>query len=204
MKRKEESGSAVVEFAFCCLLLMPLLLGLVAIGFSLTRELKVVQACRDAGHMYAKGVDFSTSSPPNPNRTTLINIANGLGLTDPEQSPGTVSPGTIILTTIMLTTPADCAAGGYPNGCANQGTPVITNQIKIGDTGIASSFGTPTSGNYLTDTGDQATNVPSSIAQFWVPNQGGQFAYASEVVVRFHDLDWTGYIGSTTSATSIF
>ncbi len=198
-KGKEETGSAVVEFAFCCLLLMPLLLGLIAIGFALIRELQVVQVCRDAGHMYAKGVDFSTN--PN-NRNMLTNLAKELNLTDNSQSPGV-----IILTTVLHGGDVDCQAEGLASPCD-----LITNQIKIGDQTILSSYGTPKNANYLAGPGNQAQNIPTSLENNWsqtttgTPSQGasGQVAYVAEVIVRISDLNWTGYIGTRIRATSIF
>lgn len=190
-KNKAESGSAVVEFAFCCLLLMPLLLGLIAIGFALIREMQVVQVCRDSGHMYAKGVDFSTNSPSN--RAAIISIGTGLRLIDSD-----TSPGTIILTTITLVTPDDCATLPSPGDCANLGNAVITNQITIGNPAVKSSFGTPKSDQYLTDTGDQATSFPASIKGAWSSTQSGQFAYISEVQVTSSGFN------NTTAAVSIF
>ena len=206
--RTAESGSAAVEFAFCCLVIMPLLMGLIAIGFALVREMQVTQVCRDAGHMYAKGVDFSTNNLAA--RTMILGTGSALGLTDPAQTPAIPSSGAIILTTIMLVTQSDCVAGGYPSGCTNQGYPVITNQILIGDPSVVSTFGTfvvsSNPADYLTNSNDRASNFPSSVITYWNtnPNQSGQLAYISEVQVTNHAFDWTGFVGSTVASISIF
>src|SRR6185312_8915484 len=69
-------GIASVEFAFGMIVLTPLLLGTGVIGVNLIRTLETVQVARDAGHMYARGVDFSQPG----NKTIVLTLASNLGL----------------------------------------------------------------------------------------------------------------------------
>src|SRR5579875_3756617 len=75
--RQNERGTAVVEFAFCfALFWVPLFLGSIVIGFNLIRAVQVTQVCRDAGHMYAGGIDFSQSTYQN----LFVSLAIGLNM----------------------------------------------------------------------------------------------------------------------------
>ena len=58
MHRSQRGGSSI-EFAFIVLTLVPLLLGTGATGVNMIRTLQTAQLARDAGHMFARGVDFS-------------------------------------------------------------------------------------------------------------------------------------------------
>ena len=61
--RKRQKGSMLVEFVLVMALVMvPLLLGTMVVGFNLIRSIQVNQINRDAGHMYARGVDFSSDT----------------------------------------------------------------------------------------------------------------------------------------------
>ncbi len=206
----KERGGAVVEFALCCLVTMPLLLGTTAIGLALVREIEVTQVCRDSGHMYANGVDFLQSA----SQTLLTTIGGSLGI-GPKQTNSAV-----ILTTITYVTQSNCDSANIKGACTNANTYVITRQIQIGGVGvIPSRFGTPPAsdmadaqGNvaqnaYLTDSSDQTISpFPSTASSSFLSSfqQGNQFAYASEVTVIDHSLDWTGFIGSKAAASSLF
>src|SRR6187200_455931 len=76
MKRKSVRGVSAVEFAFSMIVLAPLLLGTGVIGINMIRTLETIQLARDAGHMYARGVDFSQPG----NKTILVTLGSPLGL----------------------------------------------------------------------------------------------------------------------------
>lgn len=209
---RRERGGALVEFAMCSLVLMPLFLGISALGLALVREILVSQVCRDSGHMYANGVDFSQTSTKN----LLTTIGGSLNI-GPTQTNSAV-----ILTTVTYITQSICNAASLTgNSCTNLNHYVITRQIQIGGTGtITSRFGSPPTadfadaqGNvkqsaYLADAGDQTicpfTSDPTSQFTITSFHQGNQFAYSSEVLVIDHSLDWSGFIGSKTAASAIF
>mgnify|MGYP001312410074 CR=1 FL=1 len=196
----------MVEFTLVTsVFLVPLLLGTMIIGQNLIREIEVTQVCRDAGHMFSYGIDFSLPV----NQTLLVNLAQGLQL----QTSG--GNGVVTLSTLTFVGPNDCIAGGYQaNGssCANLNQTVFTRRIVVGNISLhASAFGTPnaslidSSGNisaagYLNNTSTRATGF-SSLVQL----SSGQFAYLSEMYVATPDLSVWSYLRTTAvSARSIF
>lgn len=142
MRRKKQNGVAMVEFAFILLVLVPLLLGTTAAGLNMLTTLATVQLARDAGHMYAKGTDFSQPG----NQTVLLTLGSGLGLTNSSST----SKALIILSSVTYVDKAMCAsagkvdAQGNPLGCSNYGNWVFTQRIEIGQSALrTSNFGSP-------------------------------------------------------------
>ena len=101
MKRRER-GSSAVEASFGLLILMPLLMGTSVVGINLLRAMQVTQFCRDAGHMFAYGVDFSQAG----NQTLLTHLAQGLNM----QASG--GNGVVIFSTVTFVGPNDCTGAG--------------------------------------------------------------------------------------------
>src|SRR5580658_1461175 len=85
-------GGATVEFSLVLLVLIPLLLGAGVVGVNMVRTLQTIQLARDAGHMYARGVDFSQPG----NQTILLQIGQSVGL-------ATGSSGSAVVTLSSLT-----------------------------------------------------------------------------------------------------
>jgi hypothetical protein len=147
MKQSKKKGVAIIEFSFGMLILVPLLLGTTATGLNLIRVLSGVQLARDAGHMYARGTDFSQPG----NKSILATIGSNIGLS------ATAGSGTalVILSTVTYVDKAMCASAGKvdgsgnPSGCTNFTKWVFTQRLTVGKSSIrTSSFGTPlTSGN---------------------------------------------------------
>ncbi|HEX4168217.1 MAG TPA: TadE/TadG family type IV pilus assembly protein [Bryobacteraceae bacterium] len=202
-KRSREAGSAMLEFCLCIVILMPLLLGLCGGGIALVRQIELTQTSRDAGHLYSKGIDFSQAA----NQALIVKIADSLNF-------GGMSPsGGIYLSTVTYITSADCVAGGFPNGCANQKHYVITHQIKIGNPAPSSiglavnpdSGGNVSEATYLNNSKDQVLSFSSDIGNLWTNlNEDGQLAYVSEASVQSSDLAWTGYFNNWLTAISYF
>ena len=65
-----------MEFCLISVVWVPLLLGTVSLGFDLIRAIQVSQVCRDAGHMWAYGVDFRQTQ----NQGLLANLAKPLNV----------------------------------------------------------------------------------------------------------------------------
>jgi hypothetical protein len=142
MRRRNNRGVAIVEFSFSLILLVPLLIGTTATGLNLIRTLSTVQLARDAGHMYARGVDFSQPG----NKTILATVGSSVNLSSTNGQGSAV----VILSTIAYVDKAFCAsagkvdAAGNPLGCTNYRNWVFTQRITIGQSSIrASSFGSP-------------------------------------------------------------
>ena len=96
------------------------------------------QQCRDVGHMYASGIDFSQTSPQN----VLQSLAPGIDLTS------TNSTAVIILSTITKISQTDCTAAKI-NVCANKDQAVITRRIVIpSSSSQTSAFGSPGASTY--------------------------------------------------------
>lgn len=201
----DERGAAVLECALCALLMAPLLLGLAGVGLALVRDIQVNQVARDAGHMFAMGIDFSPTQTVN--RNLLLRISRSLGIT--ENSPSKA----IILTKVQFVTELDC------DKCTNVGRYAISKRVVLGDSAnIKSSFGEPqqpdSSGDVppdviLKNAADCVAPFTPALANLWQTQwtrnkQNGQVAYIAEVVVRSSDLAWTGFAGPYTKATAIF
>jgi hypothetical protein len=207
-----ERGSALVEFVLCFgLFWVPLFLGTLVIGFNLIRAVQVTQVCRDAGHMYSFGIDFSQTGYKN----LLASLAPGLSV-DPA---GTGGRGVVILSTVTYVDATQCQAGGYSSTCPNQGQIVFTRRIVVGKTSLhTSAFGTPnsslvdSSGNvragsnsgtsgYLNDSSAIATGFSNVLSL----TSGQQYAYVSEMFVQSNDYNWWSFLGPIRlSARSIF
>jgi hypothetical protein len=200
MDRERRRGTELVEFALVLSLLVPLLLGSVGAGLNLIRSIQVVQVCRDAGHMFSRGVDFS--DPPN--RQLIERLAEGLDI----RADG--GAGVVILTTVLFVGANQCAAGGLsPSSCTNLNDPVIVKRIVIGNAGArASAFGTPPASlldasgnvsNYLTNTGARAVGL-----QEVLPLQPGDTAYVAEVYVPSADYSFLGSANTGVYARTFF
>jgi len=194
-KRARCGGSTIVEFAFSMLLLIPLTVGVYVLGFSLTRGIQVVQVGRDAGHMFARGVDFAVTA----NQDILVRLAGGLGMT---RDGG---EGTVIFSKVYFIGHDQCAAAGLSDDqCTNINWPVFTQRIVVGNRTLAvSAPGTPASvqsdgtvNNYLRDTTARANGFIALM-----PSMGpGMDAYMVEVYFRSTGLSLDG--GGTTGVYS--
>jgi Flp pilus assembly protein TadG len=198
--RGGRSGNELVEFALVATVLLPLLFGTFVVGMNLGRSVQVSQVSRDAGHLYARAVDFSDAA----NQQLLVRLAQGLPITT------TGGQGVIILSTVMHIGDAQCDGAGLSGGaCTNRNQDVFTHRIVIGNSAARSSaFGTPTPAlidshgtvsNYLTDAGACASGF-----QPVLPLQAGEVASVAEVY--FPSPDWTmpGYQSTGVYARTIF
>jgi hypothetical protein len=142
MRRRGFRGSACIEFAFIVMVLVPMLLGTGASGINMILTLQTIQVARDAGHMYARGLDFSQPG----NKTILANLGTTLGLSTTAGSGSAL----VILSALTYVDKAACAAAGAvdsngnPSGCTNFGKWVFTQRLQIGNTSVrTSNIGSP-------------------------------------------------------------
>ena len=125
------------------LVLVPLLLGTAVVGVNMARSMQTIQLARDAGHMYARGVDFSQLG----NQTILTTVGVGTGLSTTAGSGNAVT----ILSTVTYVDKALCLSDGLPVdgagnpiGCTNLNQWVFTQRITIGNAAVhGSNFGNP-------------------------------------------------------------
>jgi len=161
VSRRKSRGVSIVEMTFIFLILLPLLLGTAGIGINMLRSLQVIQLARDAGHMYARGVDFTVAT----NQQILANVGSGLGLNTTSGTGNAV----VILSKINYVDKGVCASAsmvdalGNPSGCTNYRKWVFSQRLILGNSGLRSSnFGTPSSPGTI-DVVAQATD-PADVA----------------------------------------
>ena len=142
MRRTGLRGSACIEFAFITMVLVPLLLGTGAAGINMILTLQTIQLARDAGHMYARGLDFSQPG----NQTILGDLGSTLGLSTTAGSGSAV----VILSGLTYVDNAACTAAGAvdthgnPSGCTNLGKWVFMQRVEIGNSSVrTSNIGSP-------------------------------------------------------------
>ena len=198
---QDEKGNALLEFAAVSVVVIPLFFGMVGAGIQLGRMNEAVQICRDAAHMYARGVDFSQVG----NQNILVNMATGTGMT--------VSGGhaVILMSHIVQVYQADCTAAGLTSGqCSNLGQLVYVNRLVTGNSGLrASNYGTPPSGlidaqgniaasDYLTRSNLVVTGgLATELTNAGLTLNDGDIAYLTEFFESMPDLSFLGMGGST-------
>jgi hypothetical protein len=180
------------------------LLGGLSVGFNLLRSLQVAQFTRDAGHLYAYGIDFTQSSA----QQMLLKLATGLNFS---LNGGT---GEVIFSNVLMVGPDDCTSGGLQantGSCPNLNQTVYTRWYAVGNmTLYTSHFGAPTTADsttgiisassYLKATSARASGVTSLIAL-----SASQQIFLTEVYFSSSDYNITGFItGSGVYARAIF
>jgi hypothetical protein len=193
IRRRPQRGNTIVEFAAVALFLTPLLLGTFTLGMNLNQSVRVTQVVRDAGHMYARFVDFTLPS----NQDILVRLAIGLRMT---REGG---DGVIILSKITFLNDADCTGAGVSLADC-------TNRVVVGNPTLrASDYGTPSntsldaSGNsydIYRDTSVRATNFGSVLTL-----NSGQFAFVAEGLFRGAGINLSSSgIGNDVYSRAIF
>ena len=197
---RNEKGNALLEFAAVSIVVIPLFFGMVGAGIQLGRMNEAVQICRDAAHMYARGVDFSQVA----NQNILVNLATGTGMTT---SGGN---GVVMMSQIVRVYQADCTAAGLTAGqCANLNQLVFVNRLVTGNAGLrVSNYGTPPSnlidaqGNiaasdYLTKPSLLVTGgLAAELTNAGLTMNDGDVAYMTEFYESMPDLSFLGTTGS--------
>ena len=142
MKKKLTRGGAAIEFAFIILTLIPLFLGTTSVGINLVRTLDTIQLARDAGHLYARGLDFSQPG----NKTILATEGQSLGMSATDGQGNAV----VILSALTYVDQAACASvgavdkKGNPQNCTNYQQWVFEQRLVIGNPNVRqSTYGSP-------------------------------------------------------------
>jgi len=186
-RREREAGTAMIEFVLStALIILPIFFGFIIIGLSLVLANQATEVCRDTGHMFAYGVDFSQSASQ---LLVTQQLAQGLGMTP------TGGKGVIYLSKLTYVDGTSCTGAGLQantTNCPNMNQIVVTKRLIIGNTGVqASTFapgipnsiidssGNISSANYLTSASVQANNFANVIGL-----TVGQYAYVSEMFVN--------------------
>jgi hypothetical protein len=142
VNRRNQKGAAIVEFSMVSLVMVPLLLGTAGYGINMIRNLQTIQLARDAGHMFARGADFSQPG----NKTILASLGSDVGMT----TNGATSNAVVILSSLVYIDKAMCAAdgkvdaSGNPLGCTNYTKWAFSRRLTIGDSTMrTSNLGSP-------------------------------------------------------------
>jgi hypothetical protein len=203
-----QRGTATVEFVLSVsLLIVPIFLGLIVTGLSLVLANQVTEVCRDTGHMFAYGVDFSQSS----SQLLVTNqLAQGLNMTP------TGGNGVIYLSTMTYVDATACQSAGLQANaasCQNINQTVVVKRLTIGNTsvrnstfapsitpGIISTSGDISSAYYLTDTSVQAPAFANLITL-----SAGQYAYVAEMFLNPPTVGlWALFDTNIVTARSVF
>ncbi|MBV9503453.1 MAG: pilus assembly protein [Acidobacteriia bacterium] len=182
MRHKREKGSSILEFALVStFLLVPLILVLATVGMSILKSIHVTELSRDAGRMYARGVDFGQTSNVN----LLLQLADGLNIT----AGG--GDGVIILSKIEAT-------GNQQVVCAQR--------LVIGNASLhASDFASPTKFTDAAEGMVDITDASADASSFLnVLNMNtGDTAYVAETFFQGYSLQ-NLFTGSGMYVRSIF
>ena len=170
-RSKQSRGTLVPLYALGAIFFVPLVIGVVLVSNSASRNDHANQVSRDVASMYAQGLDFANVS----NQDIALKVAEGLGM---DIRGGR---GVLILSRIRVVHGSDCVAAGAPH-CGNEGFAVITQRYIIGNATLrASSFGTPAhidggTGNVH----DWANDVTARAEDFPANLKAGEYTYAAE------------------------
>jgi len=186
-RRGRQAGTAMMEFALStAFIIVPVFLGLIMVGLSLILANQVTEVCRDTGHMFAYGVDFSQSASQ-----LLVTQQLGQGLS---MTPAG-GKGVIYLSVITYVDSTYCPSGAQQAtsaNCPNMNQTVVTKRLVIGNSGIQASTFAPNipstiigsngdigSADYMTNPSVLANNFQNVISL-----TAGQKAYVSEMFVN--------------------
>jgi hypothetical protein len=182
------------------LIFAPLLLGVTVYGFNFVRLLQVTQINRDAGHMFARGVDLSGTPSGLINQSIITQMAPTL---KDSSKNGT---GVLILSQVRkVASQASCK-------CTNHDLVVFIQQNTIGNAALhASAFGS-TQGAVMNTDGTGTVKDPYNdlkAVATGVENvlvmQPGDRAYIAETYFLSNDLSIPGFPSpASVTARAIF
>ena len=222
MSRRNERGGSVLEFTLVSVSIVPLLVGTATFGINMIRVQQTTQLAREAGEMFARGIDMSQPG----NQTVLANVGSTVGLSTTAGS----GSAEVILSALTYVDTQTCAsagavdAQGNPSGCTNYGQWVFAQRLVIGNSSIrTSNLGSPLTSGPTGVTMDPTTGQISvndyatkagAVAQFSSVNPyqnvngnvtglpSGQYLYIAEAAASTFTMSPFG--GSSTYAYGLF
>jgi len=197
---RDERGSSMIEFILVSsMFLVPLLVGIFTYGFAVLRSVEVVQFTRDVGHMYSRGVDFSTQANQN-----LLSgkLANGLNIV---ANSGNVTGGSTGYGVVVMSTFTKVAA---TCSCNNSGHIVVMRRIVVGNnTNYTTPYGAPgtiTANGDVTNYSGDTTARADNFSNLMTLNDG-DISYLTESYFKAPDLAVPGlYSGLASYQFAIF
>ena len=187
--RVKRRGSILVEAALVIsLIFVPMALAVIVVGLNMVRAIATNQLNRDAGHIFARGVDLTGSANGLVNRGILFQMAPALRTTT------TSGTAVLILSWVeYLNSSTSC-----PSPCSNLGHVVFLQQIVLGNSALrASSFGTVPSGSKDATTNKVTspfsdTSVRADGILTYLTMSDGDTSYVSEAYFSSSDLAIAG------------
>jgi hypothetical protein len=184
-RRDRRSGTVLIEFALSSLLIFPLMVGVVILGFNLGRSVHVMQVCRDVGSMFVRGVDFSATA----NQDVIVRLAQGMGMTR------TGGNGVIFLSKVQYIPTGACSLP------CNAGKYVVVQRLTIGNTAMnpVQNSRLGPAGSITVDSHGNVANTMTNANAVVTPNFTGimtladnEFAYVAETYFLSLDLTSIG------------
>lgn len=127
-----QRGGAFVEMTLATIFLfVPLLVGLVVIGLATINRVQLEQITRDVGIMHARGIDFTLPQ----NKTLFNKLTQGSTFVGNNASDNATFNGTMVISTVRKLGASECAGG-----CSNQGFPVVTYRVVLGNPQLYTSW----------------------------------------------------------------
>ena len=205
-RNRGERGSALLELAVVSIVVIPLFFGMVAVGISLGNMNESVEICRDAGHMYARGIDFSQTS----NQDILVQLASATGMT------ATGGNAVVILSQVMKVYQADCDNASI-SPCTNVNQYVFVNRLVVGNSGLrVSNYGTPPSSyvdssgnisdtNYMKQSADVVTgSFSTDLSNAGLSLSDGELTYVAEFYYSTPSLAFLSYGGNAGATSGVY
>ena len=190
-------GQSIVELALALPFMVAIVIGSFAVGLLMERQLSSTQLVRHAGKMYARGIDFDDINGPA--RQLMVEAAGAMKLSP---AKGACDPDvkTVVYLTQVQITPDD-----PPGTFANEGQPVMTHRMLLGNACVDSSaLGTlpssiwdpndPNDPGAVTDPFNESgalASVPAALASGLIP---GETVFVIEVVHQPTDLLFPGIV----------
>ena len=220
-RKHSQRGGSMMEFVLITLLMIPMTLGVGALGYNMILVQETAQLAREAGYMYGRGTDFTQPG----NQTMLATIGSNVGMT----TSSTTSKAVVILTAMTYVDAETCAAAnlvdvnGNPSGCTNYNKWVFAQRLSIGNPSVRSSnVGSPVSSGPTGVTIDSSGNInivdyctkAGAVASFTLTNPysttmgtvsglpSRQFLYMAEAASSTFSLG--SYQGMTAYAYGLF
>ena len=180
-----EGGQSALEFALSLPFLVAIVVGTFAVGMLLDRHMTVTQLARNAGNMYARGIDFASTQ----NQEVLLRAASSMGMTP------TGGDGVVYLSLVIMAPP------GSGN---NENLTVVAQRFQIGNPSISpSQVGAPpflpngSVPDYLNDPNAVAT-LPAGITSVMLASDR---IFVSEVAHHPRQILFPGIVAPDTMST---
>lgn len=130
--KPRQRGGAFIEMTLATIFLfIPLLVGLVVVGLATINRVQLEQITRDVGIMHARGIDFTLAQ----NKLLFNKLTQGSTFVGNNVSDNATFNGTMVISTVRKLGAAECASG-----CANQGFPVVTYRVVLGNPALYTSW----------------------------------------------------------------